>query len=250
LAEEGADIIAVDYHGTLPGIPYALSTSEDLENTVRLVKNTGRRIVARTADVRDHAAMQSVVEEGLRELGRLDIVLPNAGVLTLGSSVELTQDQWCDTLDVNLSGVWNTIQPALKPMIDQRSGCIILTSSLAGLRGQAGILPYVAAKWALVGVTRALANELGPAGIRVNAIHPTNVRTPMLDNEPTRRAFRPDLDDPQMEDCAPNLQLMNVLPIPYVEPRDISAAVVWLASDEARYVTGISLPVDAGASIR
>jgi (+)-trans-carveol dehydrogenase len=250
LAEDGADIIAIDFDGKVPSVPYALSGAEDLAETVNLVEKTGRRIVSYTADVRDGDALDKAARDGVGELGRIDIVCANAGVLSYGASWELTSAQWKDTIDINLTGVWNTVHAALPTLIAEEKGCIILTSSMAGLRGASGALPYVAAKWGIVGMTRTLAIELGPKNIRVNAVHPTTVYTDMVTHEATYKLFRPELENPQMSDCEELFYGMQTLPIPWIEPSDVSAAISWLASDEARYVTGISLPIDGGAAIK
>ena len=248
-AEQGADIIALDIATGIDSVPYPLSTADDLQETVRLVRACGREIVAVTADVRDPDQVDDAVAKGVAELGRVDVVLANAGVITYAPARTLTRAQWHDTIDVNLSGVWHLIQAAIGPMIDaQRGGSIIVTSSMAGLRGPANAISYVAAKHALVGIVRALANELGPHNIRVNSVHPTTVDTPMVTNTATYQLFRPDLAEPSRQDCLEGLSRMQSLPIPYIAPVDVTNAVRWLASDEARYVTGAHLPVDGGAA--
>jgi NAD(P)-dependent dehydrogenase (short-subunit alcohol dehydrogenase family) len=190
------------------------------------------------------------VSRGVAALGGLDIVCANAGILSHSPSWELTTAMWQETIDINLNGVWNTIRASLQPLFDRGAGNIVMTSSMAGLRGVANALPYVAAKWALVGMTRSLAIELGPRNIRVNAVHPTTVLTDMVNNDAVRGLFRPDLENPSMADCDEGFRSLQSLPIPWIEPRDVSAAISWLVSDEARYVTGISLPVDGGAAIK
>ena len=249
LAQEGADIIAVDVCADMPGMPYAGATEADLAETVREVEALDRRIVATQADVRDYGALQAALDDGVAQLGRLDIVSANAGI---GSSPYAAQDlaeqTWQDMLDVNLTGVWHTAKAAIPHLA--AGGCIVLTSSAAGLQAYANIAHYVSAKHGVVGLMRTLALELAPQFIRVNSIHPTQVDTPMIQNEATYRLFRPDLDHPTRADFEPASQAMNVLPIPWVDVADISNAVLFLASDEARYITGVALPVDAGAVLK
>jgi (+)-trans-carveol dehydrogenase len=249
LAEEGADIIALDICGAVPTVEYDGSTPDDLAETVELVEKLDRRIVAVQGDVRDSASLDEAVRRGVAELGRLDIVLANAGILTMGLAHEQSDEQWNTMIDVNLSGVWRTAKAAIPALIEQGTGgSIVITSSFAGFKGHQGVVSYCAAKFGVVGIAKSLAHELAPHRIRVNTVHPTNVRTPMLDNDVTRRAFRPDLENPTFEDTVEAYSTINIWPLPWVEPVDISNAVLWLASDESRYVTAIALPVDLGAS--
>jgi (+)-trans-carveol dehydrogenase len=202
--------------------------------------------VAAQADVRDHNALKQA-HDGVAQLGRLDIVSANAGIVSYGTLAELPEQTWRDVIDTNLTGEWHAAKAAIPHLrAGGRGGSMILTSSEAGLRGLANLGHYVAAKHGVVGLMRTLALELAPDFIRVNSVHPTTVNTPMVMNEATYQLFRPDLDHPTWDDLEPALQETNALPIPWVEPVDISNAVLWLASDESRYVTGITLPVDAG----
>jgi SDR family mycofactocin-dependent oxidoreductase len=252
LAQEGADIIAIDVCEQLDGITYAMSTPEDLQETVKLVEAQDRRIVAVQADVRDEDQLRAAVDQGVAELGRLDIIVGNAGIGASGAPVhEMSRKDWQDTIDVNLTGVWQTAKVAIPHVITGgRGGAIVLTSSVGGLKSYPNISNYVSAKHGVVGLMRTLALELAPHSIRVNSIHPTQVNTPMFINEGSYRMFRPDLENPTKDDMAVVSQMMNVLPIPWVEPEDISNAVLFLASDEARYITGVPLPVDAGAMLK
>jgi SDR family mycofactocin-dependent oxidoreductase len=252
LAQEGADIIAVDICEDIPGVPYAGATEADLAETVKEVETLDRRIVAAKADVRDYAGLKKALDDGVAQLGRLDIVSANAGIAPAGQPAwEIEEPAWQAVVDINLTGVWHTAKAAIPHLIaGGRGGSIILTSSAAGLQAYQGVAQYVSAKHGVVGLMRNLAIELAPYMIRVNSIHPTQVDTPMIQNESTWRLFRPDLEHPTREDFAPGSQALNVLPIPWVEPVDISNAVLFLASDEARYVTGVTLPVDAGAVIK
>jgi (+)-trans-carveol dehydrogenase/(-)-trans-carveol dehydrogenase len=252
LAQEGADIIAVDILEDVPGIPYAGATEADLAATVKQVEALDRRIVASKADVRNYAALQAAVDDGVAQLGRLDIVSANAGIGTSPHHAwEIDADTWQTMIDINLTGVFNTAKAAIPHLIaGGNGGAIILTSSAAGLQAYENIAHYVSAKHGVVGLMRTLALELAPHMIRVNSIHPTQVDTPMIQNEATYRLFRPDLEQPTREDFAPASQSVNALPIPWVEPVDISNAVLFLASDEGRYITGVTLPVDAGTVIK
>ena len=248
LAQEGADIIAVDVLEEIPGAPYGPATEEDLAETVAQVEALDRRIVARKADVRDQSALTAALDAGVAELGRLDIVCANAGISTaMAPAEDLAEEIWLDMIDVNLSGVWRTCKAAIPHLRAAGGGSMILTSSDAGLFAFPNIAHYVSAKHGVVGLMRTLALELAPDMIRVNSVHPTVVDTPMVNNEATFRLFRPDLDNPGVEDFKVAATTINALPIPWVEAVDISNAVLWLASDEARYVTGVALPVDAGA---
>jgi (+)-trans-carveol dehydrogenase len=247
LAEEGANIVALDLCEQIESVPYEMSNEEDLNETVRQVEDLDQRIVARKADVRDLAQVEAVVEEGISEFGRIDVVCANAGIFTLGPAHELSRSDWDDVIDTNLTGVWKTCRAVIPHMIERgEGGSIIITSSTAGIKGYANTAHYTASKHAVVGLARSMANELAPYMIRVNTVHPTSVDTLMIQNEMTYGLFRPDLEHPTREDASEAFQAMNALPIPWVEARDISNAVLWLASDEARYVTGIMLPVDAG----
>ncbi|WP_166870964.1 MULTISPECIES: mycofactocin-coupled SDR family oxidoreductase [unclassified Salinibacterium] len=252
LAQEGADIIGIDVMEEVPGAPYAAATEEDLAETVRQVEALDRRIIATKADVRDYDQVKKAVDDGVAQLGRLDIVSANAGISTqMAPSEELSDEIFMDMLDVNLAGVWRTCKATIPHLKSSgRGGSIILTSSDAGLFGYPNIAHYVSAKHGVVGLMRTLALELAPDMIRVNSIHPTTVDTPMIANDATYRLFRPDLENPTKEDMGEAAIQMNALPIPWVEALDISNAVLFLASEEARYITGVPLPVDAGAFVK
>lgn len=247
LAEEGADIIAVDICDQVGSVQYPMATPDDLAKTVDAVEALDRRIVARQADVRSYDAVKSALEAGVAELGRVDIVSANAGISSFAPVEEMDESTWRDMIDINLTGVWNTCKAAIPHLRAAGGGAIIITSSVAGLKGSANIGHYVSAKHGVVGLMRTLARELAPDMIRVNSVHPTTVDTDMIQNEPTYNLFAPDLENPTQEQMKERFQAINVLPIPWVEARDISNAVLWLASDEARYVTGVTLPIDAGA---
>lgn len=251
LAEEGADIIAFDICRDIDTSVIPLSKPEDLAETARLVEEHDRRIVTAEADSRDLRAVTEVVERGVGEFGRLDIVCANAGISSYAPAHELTEQQWQDMIDVNLTGVWKTCKAVIPHMIEAgNGGSIILTSSTAGLKALGNLAHYVSAKHGVVGLMRTLAVELAPHMIRVNTVNPTTVLTDMIDNEPSFQLFRPDLESPTRADAEEAFRSINALPIPWVEPVDISNAIVWLASDEARYVTGVTLPVDAGFMVK
>jgi SDR family mycofactocin-dependent oxidoreductase len=252
LAEEGADIIAIDICRQIDTVPIPMSTPEDLDETVAQVRKRGQRIVAVQGDVRDSQALKAVVEEGMSEFGRLDIVLANAGLAADAAAMdEMDEKLWRDSVDVNLTGVWLTAKAAIPHMIaGGRGGAMVLTSSVGGLKAHPGIGNYVSAKHGVVGVMRTLAVELAPYNIRVNSIHPSQVNTPMLMNEMTYRMFRPDLENPTQDDMAMVSQSMHLLPTPWMEPEDISNAVLFLVSDDSRFITGVTLPIDGGLMIK
>lgn len=252
LAKEGADIIAIDLCAPVDTIEmYPGATEADLAETVKLVEDLDRRIVATKADVRDSAAVKKAVDDGVAELGRLDIVLGNAGVFEIAPALEITDEAWQTMLDVNLTGVWNTCRAALPHLIaGGRGGSIVLTSSTAGLKGTPNTVHYTATKHGVVGIMRTLANEFGQHSIRVNTVHPTGVDTVMIQNPKTWGLFLPDDPNPSREKAEAIFATTNTLPIPWVEPIDISNAIAFLVSDEARYITGATLPVDAGYTIK
>jgi SDR family mycofactocin-dependent oxidoreductase len=255
LADEGADIIAVDICEDIASNEYPLARQEDLDETVRLVEKTGRRIVALQADVRDRNALAAAVRTGLDQFGKLDVVVANAGICPLGEGLPV--EAFIDAVDVDLVGVINTVHVALPHLAEGAS--IIMTGSVAGLLSSAasgsgpqglGGAGYNLAKRVIVEYSTTLAVKLAPKSIRVNAIHPTNCNTDMLQSEPMYRTFRPDLPNPTVEEAYDGFRSFQGMPVAWVEPADISYAVVYLASDESRYVTGLQLPVDAGATVK
>jgi SDR family mycofactocin-dependent oxidoreductase len=233
LAEEGAEIIAVDICDQIGSVPFPMGTADDLAETAKMVENLDRRIVTAVADVRDGQQLQAAVELGLSEFGHLDVVC----------AWELTDEQWQDVIDVNLTGVWRTIKAVVPTLIEQGTGgSIIITSSMAGEKGLAGIGHYTATKHGVIGLMRSLVNEVSPYRIRVNCVCPTTVDTPMIKND----AFYQYAGGTTADEMGTVFQALNALPVPWVEAVDISNAVLFLASDESRYVTGLSLWVDAG----
>jgi (+)-trans-carveol dehydrogenase len=251
LAEEGADIIAVDLCAQVGSVPYPMATPEDLSNTVKEVEALDRRIVAARADVRDYAGLKQALDDGVAQLGRLDIVCSNAGIFSFGAAAELDETTWQDVIDINLTGMWHACKAAIPHLIaGGRGGSIVITSSDAGLKAYQNVAHYVSAKHGVVGLMRSLALELAPHFIRVNSLHPSTVNTDMVQNEATYRLFRPDLQNPGPQELAQAGVSINALPVPWLEPVDISNAVLFLASDEARYITGVPLPVDAGFLVK
>ena len=253
LAEEGADIIAVDVCKRISSnedIP--APTPDDLAETADLVKNLGRRIVTDQVDVRDYDALKAAVDSGVEQLGKLDIIVANAGIGNGGQTLDhLAESDWNDMIDVNLAGVWKTVKAAVPHMIaGGNGGSIILTSSVGGLKAYPHTGHYIAAKHGVVGLMRTFAMELGHHMIRCNSVHPTNVNTPLFMNEGTMKLFRPDLQNPGPDDMAVVAQMMHVMPIGWVESVDISNAVLFLASDEARYITGLPMTIDAGSMLK
>ena len=248
LAEEGADIIAVDICADLATVPYPGATDADLAETVRQVEALDRRIVAQQADVRDLAALQRAADEGLSQFGHIDIVCANAGIASFGPSLELTEEVWQEVVDINLTGVWKTVKATAPAMVERgEGGSIILTSSIAGLIAFPHLAHYTAAKHGVTGLMRTLAVELAPHHIRVNSVHPTTVDTPMVANEPVWGLFLGGIEGATREQAAEGMKALNAMPVPWVEAVDISNAVLYLASDESRYVTGTTTVIDAGA---
>jgi SDR family mycofactocin-dependent oxidoreductase len=243
LAAEGADILAVDICAPVDHLDYATATPDDLATTARLVEEAGARVVTRTVDVRDGRALAGAVADGVAELGRLDIAVANAGVCSVQRWDEVTPEVWDTVIGVNLTGVWNTCAAVIPHLLDAGGGSIILISSVAGLKGQPFFTPYSASKHGLVGIMRSLANELAGRHVRVNSLHPTGVDTPMLEamgGLTERIEASPDVGP----------LFLNSLPVHLVRTEDVSNAVLFLASDEARYVTGMTMTVDAGATAR
>jgi (+)-trans-carveol dehydrogenase len=253
MAQEGADIIAIDICKKIDTVDLiAPSTPEDLAETADLVKGHNRRIYTAEVDVRDYDALKAAVDTGVEQLGRLDIIVANAGIGNGGQTLDKTSEvDWTAMIDINLGGVWKTVKAGVPHILKGgRGGSIILTSSVGGLKAYPHTGHYVAAKHGVVGLMRTFAVELGAQNIRVNSVHPTNVNTPLFMNEGTMRLFRPDLENPGPEDMKVVGQLMHTLPIGWVEPEDIANAVLFLASDEARYITGVTLPVDGGSCLK
>jgi SDR family mycofactocin-dependent oxidoreductase len=248
LAEEGADIIAVDICDHISSVPYPQGTEEGLQQTVKSVEALGQRAVGLPADVRDFDQIARAAADGVGQMGRLDIVSAGAGILNFGVLESLTDADWDDLMDVNLKGVWHTAKAAIPHLRSSGGGSMVLTSSTCATLGMPGIGHYVAAKHGVVGLAKTLAIELGADKIRVNTVNPTNVETDMLMNEAVFARFAPDLapEDRTLENLLPRFKAPHVLDIGWIDVLDVSNAVLWLASDESRFVTGTSITIDAG----
>lgn len=249
LAEEGADVIALDICAQIPSVPYPMATREDLDETVSLVEKAGRRAVPIRADVRDYDAVAAGLKAAVGELGRLDIVAANAGIISYGVAEHLSTAAWRDLVDTNLTGVWHTAKAAIPHLVASGPGAsIVITASTASFLGMTAASHYSSTKHGVIGLTKSLARELGPQGIRVNAICPGTVRTTMVENDDLLGRRTPDGGGQSFEEFAASLAA-TPLRVPYLEPIDISNALLFLTSDEARYITGVALPVDAGALV-
>jgi (+)-trans-carveol dehydrogenase len=253
LAAEGADVIAVDLAAnSVETISYALASEEDLDSTVEEVRALGRRAVKAVADVRSLSELQQAADAGRSELGKIDIVCANAGIGSWAVAWEMTEQQWKDMIDINLTGVFNTVRATLPSMVERgQGGSVVLTSSTAGLRAYANTAHYTAAKHGVIGLMKVLAQEAGPHRIRVNAVCPTTVRTPLVINDATFELFAPHLENPTEDDVREPFESLNILPgVAWVEPSDVSDAVLFLCSDAAKFITGVALPIDAGNIVK
>jgi SDR family mycofactocin-dependent oxidoreductase len=250
LAAEGASVIALDACATIATVPYPLATKEDLEDTAERVRALGAQVIHGVVDVRDLAGMERFVGDAVAALGRLDIVCANAGISTPSPTLTMTEEAWQTTIDINLTGAWKTCRATVPHIIaGGRGGAVIITSSAATSMTSSNIAHYTASKHGLIGFMRVLAKELAPHRIRVNTLHPTGVRTPMIFNEPMYRLFRPDLENPDLEDFESAARSHHALGVSCVEPQDVSAAVIYLASASGRYVTGSTFMLDAGGQL-
>ena len=252
LAREGAMIIGFDLMSDYSTVPFRQARPEDMEETVRMVEAVGGRILTSRADVRERSQIEEVVARGVAEFGPVDTVVANAGIgINSAPFWEVPQDEWRDCIDVNLGGVWNTVSAAVPSMIEGGSGgSIVLTSSAAAMKSAPNLAPYTAAKSGVVGMMGSMANDLAPYRIRVNTVCPTSVATDFLFNDRLYRIFRPDLSEPTIDDVRPVMASMHPLGEPWIDVDDVSAAVVYLTSDDARSVTGVVLPIDLGLSIK
>ncbi|WP_280233184.1 mycofactocin-coupled SDR family oxidoreductase [Nocardia cyriacigeorgica] len=249
-AQEGADIIAVDTTATVDTVPYPLADADDLAETVRLVEATGRRIIARDADVRDYPALEAVIAEGVEAFGRLDIVIANAGISSPAPTLEMSEDTWQNMIDINLTGVWKSLKASVPHIIEGgRGGSVVITSSLAAMYANENVAHYSASKAGLVMLMKVLAKELAPHSIRVNTVHPTTVATDMILNDATYRLFRPDLETPDRADFEEAARTLNRLPVAALQPEDITATILHLVSDSGRYITGTTQLIDAGGAL-
>src|ERR1700733_1836810 len=251
LAEEGAKIVAIDICSQMERVTYEMSSADDLAQTVIDVEAVGGEIMAEAVDVRDLPGLERIAGAAVERFGSIDIVIANAGISTYGRTWELTEELWQDTIDVNLTAVWKTVKATVPVMIALgRGGSIVFTSSSAAFVAIPTLSHYTAAKTGLVGLARSLTQELGEHFIRVNTIHPAAVETMLALNDDCLRLFAPNIENPTKEDVRAPFASMNVLPVPWMEPRDVSNTILWLVSDDARFVTGAAIPIDMGLSTK
>jgi SDR family mycofactocin-dependent oxidoreductase len=246
LARAGASLVLVDAPEAVATTPYAVSAPEDLDRTAKEITASGARCLTFAADVRSNSRMHELVRSAVAEFGRLDIVLANAGVFSVGTVREMTEQQWREVIDVNLTGVFNTIQASLGPLSESPRGRIVAAASGMGRRGAANIAHYVASKWGVIGLVKSVAIEVAPLGVTCNAVLPTIVNTTMIHNEPTYKLFAPHLESPDVEDVKPAFGATNPMGVPWVEPSDITDAVMFLLSKKARHISGETLSISAG----
>jgi SDR family mycofactocin-dependent oxidoreductase len=245
-AREGASIVVCDIAEQVDTVPYTMANDDQLAETAKLVEEFDQRCLAIKADVRDTAAVQRVVDQTMNEFGRLDILLANHGILSLTTVADMTDEQWNDVVDTDLTGVFKSMRAVIPHMVEQGWGRIIATSSMAGRTGLPTVAHYCAAKWGVIGLTKSVAREVADRGVTVNCICPTNVDTDMIHNQAFYQLFAPGVENPTREQAAPGFQSLNAIPVPWIEPKDISEAMLFLASEEARYITGEALHVSAG----
>ena len=248
LAREGADVVVCDLASQLETVPYPMATEAHLDETVKLVEDLDRRCVAVRADVRDTAQMQGVDDQALSELGRVDILCANAGIFTFGAVADLTDQQWDEMIATNLTGVFKSMRAVVPHMVERGSGRIVATSSMAGKGGFPNVGHYVATKWGVIGLVKSLALEVAQSGVTVNAVCPTTVGTVMVQNEACYRLFLPEAENPTAEEAREAFTALNPMGVPWVEVQDISNAVLFLCSEDARYISGETLAVAAAAN--
>ncbi|HTU15792.1 MAG TPA: mycofactocin-coupled SDR family oxidoreductase [Solirubrobacterales bacterium] len=250
-AREGADVAVLDIASTrIETVPYDIATPDDLEETVGLIEAEGRRGLAVQADVRSATETERAVARVIERFETIDVLVVNAGICTFGPIESMDESLWQTMLDVNLTGAFNSVRPVVPGMLENGYGRVIATSSMAGRAGWENIGHYAASKWGLIGMVKSLALEVANRGVTANIVCPSSVNTPMMHNEASYRLFRPDLEDPTMEDALPAFQSVNVLPVPYAETDDISDSVLFLASDEAKFITGATLSPSTGVNAR
>ncbi|MDF3311886.1 mycofactocin-coupled SDR family oxidoreductase [Rhodococcus sp. T2V] len=246
LATEGANIIALDACADIANTPYPGATLDDLEETEDAVRSAGGKIVTAQVDVRNIDEITTATADGVSQLGRLDIVCANAGIRTIAATSDLSDETWTETIDINLTGAWHTCRAAIPHLMNAGGGSIVITSSVGGLKGSANLAAYVAASHGLVGLMRSLAKELAPIGIRVNTVNPTTVDTDMTRNSSMYHLLLPDRESPGFDEWADASRSTHPMGIPYLEAGDVSGTVAFLASDDAKYITGVAVPIDGG----
>jgi SDR family mycofactocin-dependent oxidoreductase len=250
IAREGADVVICDVCHDLDAVRYPMATEEDLEETVRLVEKEGRRCIALQADVRDYDQVKAVTDRAAEEFGKIDILVANAGVMRMNPIQDHTPDQWRDVVDTNLTGVYHAMHAVAPHLIRNNYGRIVATASTMA-RGAAGnSVSYVAAKWGVVGMVKSVAHDLAPWNVTVNAVAPTSVSTHMIHNLDLYKLFRPDLDEPTIDDVREAFKTLNVIPVSWLEPEEISKSVLFLLSEDAKYITGSVIDINAGHSAR
>jgi SDR family mycofactocin-dependent oxidoreductase len=245
-AKEGAEIVVADIARQVDTVPYAMATDDDLRETVKLVEALDQRCVAVTADLRDSDGAKAAVSAAIDQFGKLDILLVNHGLLSLSPVVDMSDEVWDDVIATDLTGVFKAVRAALPPMIAQEHGRIVVTASMAGRVGLPTVAHYCAAKWGVLGFVKSVAREVAPSNITVNAVCPTNVDTDMIHNPDFYALFAPGVENPTQQQVIPGFQSLNAIPVPWIQPIDVSNAMMFLAADEARYITGEALHVSAG----
>ncbi len=251
LAREGAAIIGLDLCGKPTTTAYPGTTEEDLQETVRQVKEAGGQIFVDVADTRDFAAVKAVFDRGIEQFGRVDIVVPNAGICSGAKTWEIDPQDWREMVDINLNGVFHTVKAAIPTMIAQNEGgAIVFIGSTEALKGAENISSYAASKHGVTGLMTSLARELGQYNIRVNSVNPTCVDTDMINNDFVYGLFRPDLDKPTREDVVDTFTGTHILPVPWMQPQDVSDAILYLVTEPGRYITATPLVIDAGFMVK
>jgi len=251
LAREGADIIGFDLCGDIASTAYPGTTPADLEETEQLIKETGRRVVVSRADVRDYAQVEAAFQRGLEQLGRVDIIIPNAGICAGGKTWEISTDAWRETLDINLTGAWHVVKAAVPNLISQnQGGSVVFIGSTEALKGAENMSSYAASKHGITGLMTCLARELGQYNIRVNSVNPTCVDTNMIQNPYVWGLFAPEIDNPTRVDVEDRFAGTHILPVPWMEPIDVSRSILYLVGESGRYVTASTLTVDAGFIVK
>lgn len=251
LAREGADIIGFDLCGDIASTTYPGTTPADLDETERLIKETGRRVVVSQADVRDYAQVEAAFQRGLEQLGRVDIIIPNAGICAGGKTWEITTDAWRETLDINLTGAWHVVKAAVPTLISQnQGGSVVFIGSTEALKGAENMSSYAASKHGITGLMTCLARELGQYNIRVNSVNPTCVDTNMIQNPYVWGLFAPEMDNPTRDDVEDRFAGTHILPVPWMEPIDVSRSILYLVGESGRYITASTLTIDAGFIVK
>lgn len=247
LAAEGADVVVCDIAAQIDTVPFPLGTKAELDETVEMVRRAGGRCMGQPVDIRDTAQVDAVVEQTLSEFGRLDILVANAAICTSQPADEITDQEWSDMVDTNLTGTFKCVRAALKPMKEQQYGRIVVVSSMTGRHGNPNLAHYSATKFGVIGFAKSVALEVAQTGITVNVMCPTSVNTPMLHNEKNYKLFCPEIENPTIEDVKPRFAGLNPMRVPWIEPEVFSRAILYLVTDPG-FMTGSVLEVSAGIS--